>query len=1611
MPPMHTNKFYAGLLLLLAFLISLGLPGAGLASIDHDGMRKDTAYLSSLGDRSTGSEGCVQASAFIAERFKALGLEDVESLDFRVPILEHRGSSLSLGADSRPVALNPIYSNAIAPQSFEDGVSGPVVYAGKGGLQDLQGKKVAGCIMLMDMESGKNWQNAASLGAKALIYVGDPNTSKIFFQEKFELTPYNFPRFWMTRAEAREVFGDYESAPRGLAAENAELKTSMAWEQVKAQNIYGFMKGTDENLKQELLVVEAFYDSTALVFGKSPGADEAGGIVALLELIRILKENPPPRSVLFVATAGHAQGLAGARELWWSLCTKNKVIKGEKARLEQVIEDGEKALESLDAFSDKFPTNREDFNALRDAVSEELKTQVDAISNKLMRLRLADNKDEKKKEINKLAEKRMALRSLLWVPYKDLTDQDRELMHSLINPAQKNLKYVVKDANKQRKIIKTARAFRKQVGEYKVVSALSLHLSSHGDGAGGFSQGWHYSLKDGVNRTSAYKTLDKAMQKAGAKLKENGMEYPLADTLRPSGLRTWQSWFGDKPALSGEVGALAGYPSASFVTINDSRPMWGTPFDTIDNMDWNTASKQAEMVLGVLEQLAFADELHSGKDPKLGFSTVTGHAKFMRHGELFADQAAPKTTILCFQGPSIIHVMTDALGDFQLKGMADKKHSTDKAILEGYRFDENGQAYWAIDKETTGKDAYRVKVLRKSAETDLIMFSCRQTTLFNLLEPRSFWPMTKIQLIDARQEAEPRRFWYSRIDTRTSVLASIFMPPQSRFKLTLSDTVLKKKLVLTNATEGAPEGVGFSVDDQDVILNTEQQAAKDMWALLGPRIDSLESHGIYNDKLRELMDDGTAALDSSKQFLKSKQYARAYESAKKSWALASRVYDDVEKTQKDVLFGVLFYIALFVPFAFCMERLLFSFADIHRRIIAFMAILAALIFVIYKVHPAFQLAYSPMVVVLAFFIIGLSLVVSLIIFFRFEEEMTLLQKRASHVRAAEMGRWQAFSAAFFLGVSNLRRRRLRTTFTCITLIILTFTIMSFTSIQSLRYSFSRLFMDTAPYNGLLLKNINWRDLPPEARETLRDALAGKGVSAPRVWLEVEDKTRPLHITVRRGEKVFAAAGLVGLASTEPEVTGIGKELVGGRWLDENDSHAVLLPERMAEALDIDPKNPTGAVTLWGEPFDVAGVFSSRILEERRDLDDEMLTPVYFPGEISAQMSEVEAAALESGEDVKAFQSRYQHVEPNLTVIMPHTTVMAMGGGLKGIAFKPAKGVDVKKTAAKLVDRFKLSIFLGEPKGVFVYHASDTLSYSGVPNIAIPIIIAALIVLNTMIGTVYERKREIGIYTSVGLAPSHVAFLFVAESMAFAVISVVLGYVVAQTAAALFSGTSLWAGLTVNYSSLAGVAAMILVFAVVLISVIYPSRVAARIAIPDVNRSWSLPDAEKNVINVSMPVLIRYDEVQGIGGFIADYFASYQDVSHGIFSTNKMEVAPHCQFMDFTADAVPILCTENQCEKRHCLHLKVKAWLAPFDFGIMQRVDIYMAPSEDDPYFLEIRTVLTREAGETNAWKRINKVFVNQLRKQLLVWRSLTPEEKIRYTDILNNAMNSRSADE
>lgn len=1566
--------FQAAMVLLVLVL----LPASALTR--EMALEEIISELSSYQDRSSGTPGNAKAASYIHDYLAELGLSP-QTYQFPIPVRDARNSSITV--DGTTASLQPLMNNAVTPQAIDGTLSGPLYWVNRGELRDLDQKLIEGAILLMDFNSGRNWLTAASLGARAVIFVDHQTTvTNIFFQEKEELSPIQFPCFWMKGDQAIELFGSYREAPNGLVRDEVSLRSEIVWKNVLGKNIYALVEGQDPELSRELVIVEAFYDSRAHVSGRSPGADESVSIATMLRLADHFSRQRPLRSFLFVATSGHAQSLHGMRDLIWSMKERTKLMRDKRRDLKKQISRREDTLELLASLSFPLAEDAERDAILAEAINNDLRFAIDNISKQLMNLRMGQSSSAVKEQINLLAERRFAMRRLGWsISYHDLPPGEQQLLEELLPLVDQSLRADIEDSQNQLIALESALDFRRLTRNFSEISAIiSLHLSSHGIGVGGFNRGWLYLLRPRINRTGMFSVISDVFEQSTV---NSYGKAQYVDSLRPNRLRTWDSYFLDRPFLGGEVSSLAGYIGVTLATIGDGRTSWGTPYDTVERVDKVYIEDQLKLLTDMLDGVSEAEALHSGIFPRDGYSSVSGTSNLLLHGELFANYPTTNSVLLSYQGIAKLYGWVNRDGTFLYKGISDKKNVYDKLIIEGYRFDEkSGEVIWAIDKKETTKDNYRVKIVRNAMKTRLIMFSSRETTIFDLLEPRTLEHMTKLYLFDGKRDATPQRFWYSRIDTRESIISSIYLAPGSYLKLTLSDNVLTPKLILSNSSMEKPLGIGYPVDDYPQINNTMYHAAKDFWSLLTPRILNLESHGIFDDRINELKSRGLTALAESSRHLEELNYTAFREAASESLALAARVYTQVEKTQKDVLFGVLFYIALFVPFAFCMERFLFGYANIYKRITAFTFILVVLIAVIYNVHPAFDMAYSPMVVILAFFIIGLSFMVSLIIFFRFEEEMILLQRHASHMSAAEISRWKAFVAAFFLGVSNLRRRRIRTILTSSTLIILTFTIMSFTTVKSNVQESRLFFKEDAPYKGLLLQRLNWYSLPSQATEILENSIQNLSDPAPRIWLDASDPTRTIQVPLRNQNQTTILEGLVGFSPNEASVTGLDRLLSGGRWFSEDDHDAIIISDSTARELGV---SPGSSIDFWGTPFEVIGTFPGEVLDTTMDLNGEPLTPVTFARDQSGELSDIELEAIESGDEIRGFQGRYTHIPASVTGFIPADTLLAMGGSLKNIAVRPDSVTDIEAVATRLIDRFGLVIFTGEQDGVWLYNLSDTIAYSGVPNIIIPLLISILIVLNTMISSVYERKNEIGIYTSVGLAPSHVGFLFVAEAMALAVISVVLGYLLAQVSAAFLSGTSFWEGITVNYSSTAGVAAMILVIAVVLISVIYPSRVAARIAIPDVNRSFELPDTDEDSLKVYLPFFMKHVEYESIGGFLYNYFVGHQDISHGRFSTGQVDLVYSC---DNVAEIQQRISESQNHEEYHCVHLQARVWLAPFDFGIMQLVDIQFYPARDNPAFLEVKMTIHRESGEESQWRRINKIFIHQLRKQLLIWRSM-----------------------
>ncbi|WP_432736043.1 FtsX-like permease family protein [Maridesulfovibrio sp. FT414] len=1599
--PSETNRYLRPFAVLLALLAVLTLIAPGKASASPETIRQTITDLSSFGGRTMGSKGADKAAEYIEKKFKELGRFKTGKHLFLTPAIVGGDVTFTLGSGKK-ANVRPARFNAITPPATPvKGLHGPVIYVGKGRLDDFNGLPVHNAIVLMDMDSGKNWLNAASLGASALIYVDNGPTRKGFFEEKLELSPLDFPRYYISGSEARSSLGLISDSRKKLLDDSGFLHSKSGWERIEAENVYCIIEGSDPELAEQLVIIEAFYDCSTYLMGGTPGADEALSVASLIEMGKKLAENPPKRSVLLLATSGHGQSLRGMREFIEAVSGKSKNLKVLKAELRKKKDNAALILDGLEQdnplATEVAAQNPELYELLYTALKNQIKDEVDIISKELMHQRLQEDAD--KDAIAALDNRRKLLRRISWkTDYSDLPSEELAAVKDLFPKVREKVDTVRHDIKQQLEAVRSARELRTVVRSKEPVCFISLYLSSHGEGVGAFGQGWFYELRPSINLSRTFSQINNILGDAVPETeKETGTEGMYRDTLRPDQSRPWQTWLLDKPQFSSEIATMAGELGFTFATVNDGRALWGTPYDTVENMNWDSIEKQGQLIEGLIRKIAGTAGELTTKKPRKGFALLSGKARFIRQGELFADQPAPGTIFMGFQGQTRFYALADSEGDFQFSGLASKKLVQNKLIIEGYRYNKDGRIVWAIDKKQTGKNAYRVKMHRLDMETKLVMFGCRQTTLFDLLTPRTFRYMTKIEVLDGARDAQPMHYWFSRIDTRSSTIASIFLEPDVPLKMTLSDTLLNRKMILIHSKASDPAGNGYNLEEWPIIPATNHRAATDMWNLLGPRISNLEEHGIVNQRIRDLEKMGSTALAEAGKAYKERRYDDFMKESRTAWALASRVYLDVDQTQKDVLVGVLFYIALFIPFAYCMERVIFSFADIHKRIIGFLAILAAVITVIYSVHPAFELTYSPMVVILAFFILGLSVMVSLIIFFRFEKEMILLQQRAHRTQTSEISKWKAFTSAFVIGVSNLRRRKIRTFLTCLTLTILTFTIMSFTAVKSLREHTYVLYSDSKPYYGLFMKNIGWTDLPRETLGIVSNDFDESGIVVPRGWMELKDMTTPAVTPVSFGDRQEEVKGLVGLSHREPEVSGIDRILVEGSWLAPGAENQILLSSEMAARLGAKAGD---TVNVWGAGFVLRGIFDGRKFNEHTDLDGEPMTPVIFPSSAAQELTEVEAEAIEAGEDIDTFQGRYTHIPGEVTAIIPYETIMAMGGQLKAVAIGPVKGEFPQETVNRLVDRYGLPIFSCDQSGTYICQASDSMNYSGVPNIIIPLIISALIVLNTMITSVYERKKEIAVYTSIGMAPTHVSFLFIAEAIAFAVISVVVGYLIAQTASGLLAGTPLWAGMTANYSSMAGVAAMVLVIAVTLISVIYPSRVAANIAIPDVNRSWKMPDTDTNTIEATLPFLLKHEEQKDAGGFMLEYLEAHTDVSHGLFSTSEIEV-------NFSQEQLP----KSTCDLLDgcpdhitCFRFNVRVWLAPFDFGVKQQVELRFRPAKVHPQFLEAVLLITRESGEIGAWKRLNKDFINAIRKQFLIWRSLEPEKQKSFRDKIPEMM-------
>jgi hypothetical protein len=134
----------------------------------------------------------------------------------------------------------------------------------------------------------------------------------------------------------------------------------------------------------------------------------------------------------------------------------------------------------------------------------------------------------------------------------------------------------------------------------------------------------------------------------------------------------------------------------------------------------------------------------------------------------------------------------------------------------------------------------------------------------------------------------------------------------------------------------------------------------------------------------------------------------------------------------------------------------------------------------------------------------------------------------------------------------------------------------------------------------------------------------------------------------------------------------------------------------------------------------------------------------------------------------------------------------------------------------------------------------------------------------------------------------------------------------------------------------------------------------------------------------MPFAVTGEQATAMTRFMMEWFEAYEEYSIGDFVTQ-----------DVTS-------REEPSQYGTSFVIDLMAWVAPFDLGVSQRVQLRTILTDMEDVY-EIRLQLNRVSGDVSSWRRVNRRFLNTLRKQFLIWRTLRAEERDRYLGLTPTA--------
>jgi hypothetical protein len=1365
-------------------------------------------------------------------------------------------------------------------KTSKEGVTGPLVYVGKGNLEDFVGKHIEGSIVLMDLDSKNNWLYAAMFGAKGVIYL--PTSVNTFqVNEMISRVPIHFPRLF--------VSSKYAELLKNLAEKNKQviLHANMSYETVRSWNMIAKFDGT--SLKDEIIVICTHVDSWSIVPSRSSSVNEALGIATLLEIARFLKLHPPARTVWLVFYSGYWQALAGQREFLEDIIFGNQT---DNKRIVAMI--GVDLYPNSEKLSVLYAGSMYGYAGV--GIVDKFQRLVEPLIFDKYLPRLQENLNE---DLTGFVDD--GLKPEGW--------WDSQLTPFMLDTEPfamaRGLGFTLRSGATYRLMLGVPSDVMRPVEldpaitRLQVVTVIGISLSFASDP----------EFKAPESLTSLSRIYFTPTERAGV------------ITLKGSVVTFEESigWY---------------RPVANALVVVTRDPHSPFPFSDI---------------------LTYADENGTFVVHGIGMGLAVGGLQYVPGSGTLGGGATPA-----------------GVGYYVEAFVIDKN---------------NGLITYAPD---FGQYGLRVRSFWMSCDSHpyegtTVVFRSATVVIFNIID---IYNMVDITILDPRFSNRAWRqslinFLLYDFDTLSefthfSIVQSpkdratiVFVPPNSRFALVVRSGPNREVAgILTNASVDNPEGVGYFVNkDKELKLYfTPLLIARDLFISAKSRYSLLRMYGIRNYALEEALNFSEELLNESNARARNKSFSTAYDNTIRAWAWSNRAYIETMNLIQDSIVSSIAFFILLLPFSFLFESLVFG-SQGRKKIVSIATIAASGFCIFYIINPSVKLATNILIGYLGLMLLALLLLTFIFVFGQSVELAKTFRKKVIGLHFAEVDRLSSFLLSFSLGIGNMRKRKMRTLLVGLTVAVVSFSLVALTSTQLIPSVYFTNTSYISPYNGFFIRNGLMRPSEFLSQSTvnyIRSLVPEGSTFCPRVWYYPQSiDGRVVQAIISTENKSVYVSAIIGLSYREVELTsGFNYSLIEGNWFKKEDYYNVIIPHEVAKALGAKVGE---RIYLDGIPLVVSGIINESVLtqsllEITQSIDKRTITPL-DPNLMTSTLVSESALGVEELFVPLPWQS---------VVIVPYDLAIDMGGSVVSISVKVTDPESIVKISSEIVRTTGLSVVIGINEKVSYISLLTSANFLGMQFLIFPVLIAGGTILSSLLGAIKERENEIKILSSIGLSPLGVGALFLAEVSTYAVIGSLLGYIGGMIAnITLVSSGLMPREFTLNYSSISVVLSLFIAIALTFLSAIYPVVKTSKLVTPSLERKWSIPT--KPVGDLwTIPVPFRSPSMQeavGVLRYLHEYLSAYENIILGSFiiRSSKLDLS----------------------------ELKVKTIVAllPIEANVLQDVEIRVRKIEN-LYNFEI--FIHRLSGEKRVWITSNYAFVDSIRRQLLLWRSLNAHSKERY---------------